>query len=182
MTTCETVQAALLDESLARDGDAVTAHLASCAACRDVASGHRAALALSRATPVRAVRRSVAKTQRRLAVLGSLTLVVAGASGWAWLELNPRQVAPAPAVELVMENPPVRVVAEDDEAERRAWEGLASLTRLERDAVSGQYREETVTLRVFGALPRWVAPHKSSPVRALGRAASPVVFTQEDVP
>jgi hypothetical protein len=122
-------------------------------------------------------RRPVAEAQRRAGVVFGLVLVLGGGAGWAWLELNP-PVAPQPVVVTVPREAPAQVVS-DDAVE---WEALAQLQRSVRLAVASEFREEEVTRRVFGALPGWVAPKKSSPMRSLGRAASPVVYTQEDVP
>lgn len=186
MNTCDSVQAALLDESVARDGDALTAHLATCPACSAVAASHRSALALKGATLPMPPRRSMAEAQRRAGVLFALVLVFGGGAGWAWLELAPVKAPPAPAMVAVPSPeadvaPPLegtQAVAED----AVEWEGLMQLQLTARLAVASEFREEDVTRRVFGALPGWVAPKKSSPMRSLGRAASPVVYTQEDVP
>jgi hypothetical protein len=177
MNTCDSMQAALLDESVARDGDALAAHLASCVACSTVAAAHRSALSLKGAALPVPRRRPVAEAQRRAGVVFGLVLVLGGGAGWAWLELNP-PVAPQPVVVTVPREAPAQVVS-DDAVE---WEALAQLQRSVRLAVASEFREEEVTRRVFGALPGWVAPKKSSPMRSLGRAASPVVYTQEDVP
>jgi hypothetical protein len=182
MNTCDSVQAALLDESVARDGDAVMAHVATCAACSAVAAAHRSALSLKGAALPVPRRRPVAEAQRRAGVVFGLVLVLGGGAGWAWLALNPpaspQPVALAPQEDVVLPGELSQPVAED----AAQWEGLVQLQLTARLAVASEFREEEVTRRVFGALPGWVAPKKSSPMRSLGLAASPVVYTQEDVP
>lgn len=191
MTTCEDVQAALLDESVAR-ADGIDAHLATCADCRAVASAHRSALQLRGAAPLMTARRSMAEARRRAGAVFGLLLAVGGGAGLVSLELRPEVASlPPRAVATAGEQRVVRVEPEPVVEQRQVvadgdvdaqWVALMALQRRADALVVAEYREEEVTRRVFGALPQWVAPRKSSPVRALGRAASPVVFTQEDVP
>lgn len=187
MTTCEHVQAALLDESVARD-DSVDAHVASCAQCSAVASAHRSALRLKGEAPLLTSRRSMAEARKRAGAVFGVLLAVAGGAGWFWLERTsppkPSRVVEVPLrpQQLVEVNAPEQQQIVQDGAADAEWFALMALQHSANRIVVAEYREEEVTRRVFGAVPRWVAPKKSSPMRALGSAASPVVFTQEDVP
>jgi hypothetical protein len=125
-------------------------------------------------------------------------LAVGGASGLLWLEVVPRLSAtPVDSGPEIVElrGPEPRLVRAAPVTEQQQvvndglppeveleWLALVQLQRSADQVVLAEYRQEEVTRRVFGALPAWVAPRKSSPMRSLGRAASPVVFTQEDVP
>ncbi|MBL8911518.1 MAG: hypothetical protein JNM17_12560 [Archangium sp.] len=189
MTTCEHVQAALLDESVARD-ESIEAHLAGCAQCAVVASAHRSALQLKGSVPLMTSRRSIPEARKRAGAVFGLLLAVAGGAGWYWLEtqpkpsrvvevpLRPQQLVEAEGPSPSIEQPQVI----QDGSPDAEWLALMALQHSANRIVVAEYREEEVTRRVFGVLPKWVAPKKSSPMRALGSAASPVVFTQEDVP
>lgn len=186
--TCAHAQAALLDESVVRD-EALQLHLSTCAECASLAAAHRAALRLRGEAPVMTARRPVAEARKRAGAVFGVLLAVGGGLGWFWLETQPRPsrvvAVPLPPPKVV-EGPPApnleqRQVVQDG-APDAEWAALMMLQRSADRMVVAQYREEEVTRRVFGALPQWVAPRKSSPMRSLGRAASPVVFTQEDVP
>ncbi|MFT3713507.1 MAG: hypothetical protein QM817_38110 [Archangium sp.] len=194
---CETAQAAILDESIARS-EAFEAHVASCAECTALANAHRKALALRASTPALASRRSMGEARRRAGAGFGVLLAVGGGAGLLWLEVLPRlsstPVETGPEI-VELRGPEPRVVVQVMPPEQQQvvndvlppevdleWLALMQLQRNADRVVLAEYREEEVTRRVFGALPGWVAPRKSSPMRSLGRAASPVVFTQEDVP
>lgn len=183
MSSCDVMQAALLDEALPRP-DALEAHLASCAACRAVAAAHRSALRLSGQAPVLPSRRPLPEVRRRAGVVVGLTIAFAGAVGWWQLEKPP---APRPVFveQLALPQPEpegVQVVADDDAPPEQALVALAALqldaeATLRRDA-----RLDALDLRFFGALPVWTAPTRTRPLRPLGKLASPIVLTQEDSP
>jgi hypothetical protein len=46
--------------------------------------------------------------------------------------------------------------------------------------LSRDLRDDEVLARSFGALPQWVAPPKTYPLRSLGAAAPRLMFTSED--
>jgi hypothetical protein len=186
---CESVQAAVLDESVARS-ESVDAHLATCAACSAVASAHRQALQLRGTAPLMTARRSPGEVRKRAGVAFGLVLALGGGVGLLALERSSepeRRVAVrAEPEERAVLSAPVGEgsgpqVVRDGNVDAE-WVALVMLQHSAERVVLAEYREEAATRRAFGALPAWVAPRKSSPVRSLGRAASPVVFTQEDVP
>lgn len=195
---CETAQAAMIDESIARD-DSFEAHVAGCPECSAFAQAHRAALSLRASMPMLASRRSVGEARRRAGAVFGVLLAVGGGAGLLWLEVLPRLSATPvergpeivelrgvePSVVVQVTPPPEQQQVVNDVLPPEVdleWLALMQLQRNADRLVLAEYREEEVTRRVFGALPGWVAPRKSSPMRSLGRAASPVVFTQEDVP
>lgn len=186
MTSCEFMQAAALDEALPRP-EGFEAHVASCEQCRAVVQGHRAAVRL-RGSAVPAVpRRSISAVKRRASVVAALGVAVVGAVSWWQLS-----VIPHPGGESVLSEPgrgqpePSEVSGQQvvnatpaPEAELLA---LAALNAAVLADVARDPREDETLRRVFGSLPRWTAPTRTNPVRSLGRAASPVVFTSEDSP
>jgi len=197
MSLCDEVQLALIeapggddvgrlnDESVPRV-EGLEAHVASCEACGRFAKAQRAAVRLAGRTPTRGGRRSM----RAIGTRAALLVVVLGASvfgatawtvGWKQGEpQRPEQPYRAEQPPQVVEAPPPATDEEQEAA--RQWAALQQLQAFADSSVRREWREEDVTLRVFGALPGWVAPNKTSPLRSLGKAASPVVYTQEDVP
>lgn len=178
MSTCEQMEQAVLDETLARP-DGFEAHVASCDACRALGAAHREALRLRGVALGRSRRRPLAEVQRRAGIVAGLVLALGGGLGWYQLEFG----GPAPAV---VENGPVRLelampvlAPEEHEGELLA---LAQLQATVTADLSRDPRDDEAATRAFGALPRWTAPRRTHPLRSLGRAASPVVFTSEDSP
>lgn len=189
MSQCEDLQPALIDESLPRPAG-LEAHLASCDDCRALSSAHRGALRLRGATLTLPRRRPLAEVQRRAGIVAALVLAVGGGVGWYQLEFG----APAPGPAMKQERAfvvspefpmaleaglPASIPAEEPQGELFALvelQGSISL-QLRRDP-----RDDEAAVRAFGALPRWTAPRRTHPIRSLGRAASPVVFTSEDSP
>lgn len=184
--SCEPFEAFLLDESTPKPAGH-DAHVAGCASCRALKSGHLAALRLEGLAPRRAARVPIAVVSRRASIAAAVVLVVGGLAGLAWLESPgapapvtveaPRVVAPAPAVE-----GPVAVVASASAAAPvdETWATLSGLrTALARD-LSRDLRDDDVLARSFGALPTWVAPTKTHPLRGLGAAAPRLSYTSED--
>jgi hypothetical protein len=173
------MEQALLDETLARP-DGFEAHVASCDACRALGAAHREALRLRGVALGRSRRRPLAEVQRRAGIVAGLVLALGGGLGWYQLEFGGR---PAPAV---VENGPVRLelalpvlAPEEHEGELFA---LAQLQATVTADLTRDPRDDEAATRAFGALPRWTAPRRTHPLRSLGRAASPVVFTSEDSP
>lgn len=179
MTPCEHVQPALLDEVAPRP-EGLEAHLASCAACQAVAAAHRSALRLRGVELARARHRPLAQVQRRAGLVAGLVLAVGGGLGWYQLEFGAlAPVVEEPAAPLVTELALPALAVEPSAGELLA---LAQLQASISADLARDPREEAAAVLVFGALPRWTAPRRTQPMRSLGRAASPVVFTSEDSP
>lgn len=176
---CELTEQALIDESLPRP-EGFEAHVASCERCGALAAAHREALRLRGATLSVSRRRPLAQVRRRAGIVGGLLLALSGGVGLVALELSDE---PAPARELVVdvrpEQEPMLVAPSQPEGELFA---LAALQAFVSADVARDPREDATAERVFGQLPRWTAPRRTQPMRSLGRAASPVVFTSEDSP
>ena len=68
MSTCEQMEQAVLDETLARP-DGFEAHVASCDACRALGAAHREALRLRGVALGRSRRRPLAEVQRRAGIV-----------------------------------------------------------------------------------------------------------------
>lgn len=182
MSSCAEMEQALLDEALPRPAG-LEAHLASCAKCRGLAAAHRGALRLRGTALARTRGRPLGEVQRRAGIVAGLVLALGGGLGWYQLELG----APSPAKEA---SSPQVTGSEDFElampvlAEAPSGElwALAELQATVSADLARDPREDAAAVRVFGALPRWTAPRRTQPMRSLGRAASPVVFTSEDSP
>jgi hypothetical protein len=172
--TCEQVQAFVVDETAAPPAD-LEAHLALCPECRDLKRAHAAAL-LMRGVEVGIVSRPrIEHIRRRAGIVAGLALVVTGAVGLARLGAAPLPLLDAPRESAQwFEATPLVVV--DEEAEWRALTGLAQTVTA---ASQAEPSRDDLTYRSFGALPGWLAPQTNRPVRALGRAISPVVLTRE---
>lgn len=173
----DAVQAALLDAATAQE-PAVTAHLAGCAACRDFARAHQAAVALQGSALQHARRRNPVAVLRRAAVVLSV-LLLGGAL--ALVRAAPAEL-PASTASAAVEQPPQEVVPTAPAVNPGA---LVALARLEREVALDAHRDprdDALARKTFGALTRWTAPHRTHPVRRLGDAASPLVFTSEDSP
>lgn len=185
--SCDAFQAFILDEALGKPAG-FDAHVAACPACQSLKQGHRAAQRLSGLSPARASRRPLSAVQRRASLVGAVLLVVGGASGlWALDGPAPAPGEAHPAVPVAhapaafpLEGP-VPVVASDEAASADAeWAGLLALRDgLARD-LSRDLRDDEVLSRSFGALPAWVAPTKTYPMRGLGAAAPHLTYTSED--
>ena len=175
MSACEAVQNALLDEGLPRP-DGLEAHVASCQACRALASAHRSALRLRGATLTQPRRRPIVEVQRRAGIVAGLVLALGGGVGWYQLEFGGPRPAPAP-LKLELALPALDASPPDGDLFALAELQASVSADLRRDP-----REDEAAVRAFGALPRWTAPTRTQPIRSLGRAASPVVFTSEDSP
>jgi hypothetical protein len=178
---CELTEQALIDESLPRP-EGFEAHLASCPTCGALAKAHREALKLRGATLARTHRRPIAEVRRRAGIVGGLVLALGGGFGLLALELSDE---PAPAVtrhviaDVRPEQEPMLVTPSQPDG---ALFALAELQAWASADVARDPREDETAERVFGQLPRWTAPRRTQPMRSLGRAASPVVFTSEDSP
>ena len=146
--------------------------------CRALAAAHREALRLRGTALARARGRPLAEVQRRAGIVAGLVLALGGGLGWYQLESGgataPAKPPVSPPEALAM---PVR-----DEAPSGELLALAELQATISADLSRDPREDAAAVRVFGALPRWTAPQRTQPMRSLGRAASPVVFTSEDSP
>ena len=209
MSQCEDLQPALIDEAFPRPAG-LEAHLASCDECRALAAAHRGALRLRGATLTLPRRRPLPEVQRRASIVAALVLTLGGGVGWYQLEFGARAPAAAtkqergfvvspefpialeaglpasvaleaglPASVALEAGLPASIPAEEPPGELFALaelQGSISL-QLRRDP-----RDDEAAVRAFGALPRWTAPKRTHPIRSLGRAASPVVFTSEDSP
>lgn len=185
MSLCDTTRAALVDEAVPRT-DAMNTHLASCPDCQAFARAHRAALQLQGTALTRARRRPLAEVQRRAGIVAGLLLAVFGGVGLWALEvtrpqparvveaplpaLDPREDAPQEIADALPDAPPAELLA------------LAELDATVRSNLSRDPREDAAAVKAFGALPEWLAPRRTQPVRSLGRAASPIVYTSEDMP
>lgn len=176
---CELTEQALIDEALPRP-EGFEAHVASCPTCGALAAAHREALKLRGATLSRTRRRPLPEVRRRAGIVGGLVLALGGGLGLIALELSDE---PRPSrEELVQVRPelePMFVAPSQPEGDLFA---LAALQASVMADVARDPREDATAQRVFGQLPRWTAPRRTQPMRSLGRAASPVVFTSEDSP
>jgi hypothetical protein len=176
---CELTEQALIDESLPRP-EGFEAHVASCPTCGALASAHREALRLRGATLSRAHRRPIAEVRRRAGIVGGLMLALGGGLGLIALEFTDE---PRPANEMVIdvrpEVSPQVIAPQQPEGDLFA---LAALQAYVAADTQRDPREDATAQKVFGQLPRWTAPRRTQPMRSLGRAASPVVFTSEDSP
>lgn len=193
--SCEPFEAFLLDESLDKPAGH-DAHVAGCASCRALKSGHLAALRLEGLAPRRAKRVPLAVVSRRASIAAAVTLVVGGLAGLAWLESSPsapprapvvahdgpRDVRPAPVA--VLEGPvpvaPLAPAVRVDEPADETWATLSGLRTALASDLSRDLRDDEVLARSFGALPKWVAPTKTYPLRGLGAAAPRLIYTSED--
>jgi hypothetical protein len=176
---CELTEQALIDESLPRP-EGFEAHVASCESCRALAGAHREALRLRGATLSRSHRRPIAEVRRRAGIVGGLMLALGGGFGLVALELSDEpQVRRHELVQVRPEQQPMLVAPSGPEGDLFA---LAALQAFVSADVARDPREDATAERVFGQLPRWTAPRRTQPMRSLGRAASPVVFTSEDSP
>jgi len=182
--SCADFEAFILDEALPKPAGH-DAHVAACASCRALKAGHRAALALEGVTLRRATKVPLARAQRRLSVMAAVCLVVGGTAGLVALEgrggetpveaLGRDAVAVTPSVDV--EVPALASVrGEEDDG----WAGLAELQGAVASQSQWTSRDDEVLSRSFGALPAWVAPTKTYPLRRLGAAASHLVYTSED--
>ena len=174
LSGCERSSQVILDDSPA---GGLEQHLIGCAACRQLAKAHRSALALRGVAPVA---RSVSRA-RVLRRAGALALVLVAAG----VVVASRQVAPVPGVGEVVDSGALAiegrlVVAPPGEAGEAEWNALIAL----HDAVALETRRDLrvndSTYTPFGALPAWVAPTSLQPMRSLGPAVSPLVYTPED--
>jgi hypothetical protein len=175
---CELTEQALIDESLPRP-EGFEAHVASCPTCGALASAHREALRLRGATLSRASRRPIAEVRRRAGIVGGLMLALGGGVGLIALEFSDE---PSSANEVVLVRPevsPMLVAPAQPEGDLFA---LAALQASVASDIARDPREDATAEKIFGQLPRWTAPRRTQPMRSLGRAASPVVFTSEDSP
>lgn len=183
MTTCEVMQAAVVDELLPRP-EGLEAHVASCEVCGAVARAHRAALRLKGSSLPAVPRRSMREAQRRAGIVFGLCLVLGGSVAW-WQLASAPHPDPLPAVagrgEVPLELRGQEIVNEEPAAEAELL-ALAALNATVLADVAREPREDATLTRVFGSLPRWTAPTRTQPLRSLGKAASPVVFTSEDSP
>lgn len=178
---CELAEAALLDEALPRP-DGLEAHLASCPHCQAVGRAHRSALRLRGQSLSRTHRRPLAEVRRRAGVVFGLLLAVGGGVGWYELErAEVPAVAVAPTPVAPLEQPAMQVVAEEA-APHPELLALAALAAQVATDTAREPRDDALLKKVFGALPRWTAPRRTHPLRSLGGAASPVVYTSEDSP
>jgi hypothetical protein len=200
MMTCDEAQQRLLDEAAPRSAD-LEAHLAGCPACQDFAHAQAAALRLLGAVAAPARRPPLERVRQRAAALGALALVVGGASGW-W-SLQGRDAHPVAALErapeagraLALERAPLRLeVAERAAAappavaarlevaahEAASFEALAALTRQVHASARVNPQVHDASYRPFGALPTWLALKTTPPIRSLGGAVSPLVYSLEE--
>lgn len=182
--SCDAFQAFILDEALGKP-DGFDAHVAGCPSCLSLKQGHRAALRLSGRWPTRASQRPLSAVQRRASIVAAGLLVVGGGAGLWALEGGAAPAdaphAAVPAVFAAPEEGPVPVVAVGaSTADEARWKALVDLrTALAKD-LSRDLRDDEVLSRSFGALPAWVAPTKTYPLRTLGAAAPHLVYTSED--
>ena len=178
MTACETMGPAVLDETLPRP-EGFEAHLASCEDCRGLSASHRGALRLRGATLQRTHRRPLAEVQRRAGIVAGLVLALGGGGGWLQLEFGQ---APANGVEapVALELSPPTLANELPETGNLY--ALAQLQAFVAADLARNPREDEAMIRAFGALPAWTEPTRTQPLRSLGAAAPPAVFTSEDSP
>jgi hypothetical protein len=175
---CELTKHALLDEAVPRP-EGFDAHVASCETCGALAAAHGAALRLRGSTLSLSRRRPLAEVKRRAGIVGGLVLALGGLVGLLALEFSEPQPA---RVSVTLPGPELQpmVIAEP-------WPDgdLFALALLQVSVMADarrEPREDATAVRVFGALPRWTAPTRTQPLRSLGSAASPVVYTSEDSP
>lgn len=174
---CSEVQASVVDETLPHDG--LASHLSTCQACRDFDAAHRTALRLKNVELQPSTRPSVARIQRRLSIAAAFMLMVVGAGGLLALQL-PVAVSSTPRRDLpVMTELTPEVFTDESETADLEWAALAQLDRHVAATTQANPTLDDATYRTFGRLPQWLAPTDTQPVRALGRALSPVVFNRE---
>lgn len=187
--TCEHFEAFIIDETL-RKPDGFDEHVAGCAGCRTLKAGHLRALALDGRSPRLAMRLPMARLTRRAGIVFGLALAVTGSAGLYALDrdevsapVRPNELARADErVPLPLEGslPVVQPSSPTPEEADASWNALIAL----RDSValdsSRNPRVDDAAYRAFGSLPQWVAPTTTRPIRSLGRAASPIVYTSED--
>lgn len=183
--SCETFEAFIIDEALAKPSG-FDAHLASCSSCRALKASHLDALQLGRGTPRLGRRLPLERVQRRAGIVFGLTLALLGGGGLYALRASSAPAragdapvivtSPAPSLE---GETPVASVAAEAEGERE-WAALIALNESVALESSRNPRVDDAAYRVFGQLPLWVAPTTTRPIRSLGRAASPIVYTSED--
>lgn len=190
--SCQPFETFLLDETAPKP-DGHDAHVAGCASCRALKAGHLAALRFDGLAPRRAARVPLAAVQRRAGIAAAVVLVVGGLAGLLALESSPAPVtavAPAPRVPAPVVAPPAVVVEgpqqvlpaspPDAEPVDEAWGTLSGLPTALAVDLTRDLRDDEVLSRSFGALPGWVAPAKSHPLRGLGAAAPRLSYTSED--
>lgn len=176
MSSCVQMEEAVLDESLPRP-EGFEAHLAGCAACRALSVAHRGALRLKGTALARTRRRPLGEVQRRAGIVAGLVLALGGGVGWYQVQFGSHAAEPPSSPEDV--EMARTVIVESPEQELLA---LAQLQATVSAQLTRDPRQDEAAVRAFGSLPRWTAPTKTRPLRSLGRAASPVVFTSEDAP
>jgi hypothetical protein len=180
---CELTEQALIDESLPRP-EGFEAHVASCPTCGALATAHRQALQLRGATLSRAHRRPLAEVRRRAGIVGGLMLAIGGGLGLVALEFSdePAPAREVPGVIADVRPEQERMMVAPEQPEGGELFALAALQAFVAADTARDPRDDATAERVFGQLPRWTAPRRTQPIRSLGRAASPVVFTSEDSP
>ncbi len=167
MTPCDATQRAILSDEAASpeppaSRGAEPDHLASCAACRDFASAHRAATGLASIEPRRAMR------PRRAAVLlraFALLVVVTGlgaVSSTSRTPVGPSAEVPSTPARLETELRVATIDQPDSRSARpdhdREWEAFVAL---HQGLSTDLHRELSVTDHTyssFGALSQWLAP------------------------
>ena len=169
------VRAAVLDPAMPRD-ETFEPHLRQCADCAGFAASHRAASALTGTLPQLATRRPMRVIRRRAVGVGVALLVTAGVAWW-WPPAAPEVPQPWQP-----EHPTQRVAVEPAVEDAGSLTALAQLAAQVSTTTRANPREDPLALRTFGALARLTAPPRMQPLRSLGKAASPVVFTSEDLP
>jgi hypothetical protein len=186
--SCDPFEAFVLDETLPKP-EGHDAHVAGCASCRALKAGHRGALRLQGTALRRPTRLPMERVVHHTSIAAALVLVVGGSAGLFALErsspapvpvatLPEESPSPLEAVEapaLVRAVPAVEAAPVDDE-----WAGFAELHAAVAEATTTDWRDDEVLSRSFGALPQWVAPSKTYPLRALGVAVPHLVYTSED--
>jgi hypothetical protein len=182
MSSCVQMEQAVLDETLPRP-EGLEAHLEGCASCRALGAAHRGALRLKGTALARSRRRPLGEVRRRAGIVAGLVLALGGGVGWYQVQfgaLASEKQAPAPPPSAPEDVEVAKAVfVEDPQAELLA---LAQLQATVSAQLTRDPRQDEAAVRAFGSLPRWTAPKKTRPMRSLGRAASPVVFTSEDAP
>jgi hypothetical protein len=190
---CEAVQAYLVDESAPRPAD-LAAHLEGCGACRDFRRAQATAFALRGASPRLTARLPLARVQRRAGIAAGLALMAFGGVGLARLGASPLPVPLVEALprghdgselarrvdERLLEGAVSVATPEERRSAEAAWRALVSAQRAVAAVSQADPTREDATYRAFGQLPHWLAPVTTQPVRALGRAISPVVRTTEN--
>jgi hypothetical protein len=181
--TCDEVQQFLVDEGASRPR-AWEAHLASCAACQGFGQAQAAALRLRGAAATPARRLPLERVRRRAATVAAAALVVVGASGWWQLEGRALPAGASPAAAVASLEGQLEV--SPPEAALREFRGdgsLAALEALAHEVAAGSRRNPAVhdaAYRPFGALPTWLALRTTPPIRSLGGAVSPLVYSLEE--